>query len=110
MLNTLFAHNVLSLFLVEISLKEMEDLIVKLIFMLYLLLNVDLVMKLFEEIVLMLWDHNGIPNTLSVLIVPNHLVVAVSLNIMESPIVKPIIISKQVLYVLVVENQSLEDV
>jgi len=91
-------------------LKEMPDPIVKDVSMDDMHLNVDLVMKLFEEIASMHLDLSGILSILLVLTAKNHSLEEVSSNLEESPIVKLIIINRLALSVLVVVNPSLDDV
>jgi hypothetical protein len=58
----------------------------------------------------MLWEDNGILNTLAALTAKNLSTVQAFLNIMENHIVKLTTINKLDLYAQAVENQLLEDV
>ena len=88
---------------------EITSLIAKPTSISYLLPNVRHVLNLFEEIVSMPSEVNGIQNVLLALIVASHLLVELSSNMLESLIVRHIIINRVVLCALVVANPSLED-
>jgi hypothetical protein len=92
-----------------ISLSEMEDHIVRLTFMPFMLQNVVLATNQFVEIVSMPSAHSGIQSTFAALTARNHLLEEASSNLGANHTVRSITINRQALCVPGVANLLLVD-